>query len=110
MNELISIQYVDGTASMPDFPAVTHIQGDFDLRSPDGLLGTDAMVTSLNLADFTINREFGFSGLKPVGDGSFLVDVSVLGELTSLTQVPEPSSILLAIVCLVAPLTWRRGQ
>ncbi len=103
-DDLISIRFVDASGSTPHFPTVTRIQGDFDLRGPDGLFGgDDSLPTSIDLADFTENREFTIQGFQPSDSGGFLTVFFYRGEITSLTPVaiPESNALLcVGFVCL----------
>jgi len=107
-DDLVSIQWDDATASNSLFPTVSFIQGDIDLRAPDGTLPNDGLVTNLVLADYTIDRDFHLEGLRPAGGGAYLTVFFFTGTIETLTQVPEPSVALLALAA--AGVAVARGR
>ena len=111
-DDLVSIQWDDSTASNALYPTVSFIQGDIDLRAPDGTLHDDSLVTNLVLGDYTIDRDFHLEGLRPEGSpGTFLTVFLFTGTIETLTQVPEPSVAGLVLASLpMLTVVIRRGR
>jgi hypothetical protein len=104
---LVAFGFFDSTSTISEFPTSDYLHGIINLRSNEGVLESDALVTDINLSEFS-ERVFQIVGYRSAREPVFLV----YGEFTSLTRiVPEPSVVTLALASLVSlPVVYRRRR
>lgn len=103
-NDHVSYETGNEPVELHDFPDVNYVGTRIELWAPAGTLLSDAIVTSVDLDDFSLRQMFTFYAANTTHPTDQLVFL-LQGDITSLTVVPEPCGILLvasAFSCMIA--------